>query len=311
MSNIRVDCFDVIAILTLGAPIGCLDGQDRFGLIQKIKGFRDYASLVSQMPWLHRVFQDNPLLRRVKPSPFMGVVRSTVQHRLENFTLEDPQRPDLLSHFVASHSAYPGVMTDHQVLISASGNFIAGGLSPSSTFNELCYYLATHPICQERLFRELKEAKCSFPAGFDEVKHLPYLEGVIREAYRLHNSTSVNLQRVTGPAGIVLPDGTTLPGSVNIGCPAGTINRDTAIFGPDAEDYNPERWMQGEGEAYEAYEERRKLMDRSELSFGQGSRTCIGKNIVALEIFKVLATLVGLFKVCPGHTCGRCCQRGY
>jgi hypothetical protein len=39
-------------------------------------------------------------------------------------------------------------------------------------------------------------------------------------------------------------------------------------------------------------------MKKMELTFGLGSRSCTGKNIRFLEIFKVIATLLPQFKVC-------------
>ncbi|KAJ9606314.1 hypothetical protein H2200_009275 [Cladophialophora chaetospira] len=292
-------CFDVVSKITMGKPLGSMDGEghDAYGLVQRVRAFGFYAGLVSQMPWLHKVFQDNPLMRKTRPSPFVPVVRGIVQARLLNPDPEDQPRPDLLSHFVATHGGYPELMDHKQILISTSGNLIAGGLSPSAAFDELCRYLATHPESQDKLYQELQQAQCSQPvASYDEAKNLPYLEGTIREAYRLHSSTSFNLQRVAGAAGLTLPNGVHIPQGTNIGCPAGAINQNVRVFGDDADEYRPERWMRAKDETEEAYIERRKLMDRTDMTFGQGSRTCVGKYIAFLEFFKAAATLLAQFK---------------
>lgn len=289
----------------MGQPLGFLEGRDAFSLIRSVKAFGAYTGIVSQMPWLHKIFQDNFLMRNSKPSPFMKAVRKTVDFRLQERDADSQSRPDLLSHFIATHHEYPDSMDRQQVMISTSGNLIAGGLSPSKAFNEICYFLATNLLAQDRLFRELKQAKCAYPANYDEVRHLGYLEGVIKESLRLHSSTSFNLQRVTGPDGLRLPNGTLVPPRTNIGSPAGAINRDPRVFGADAEHFHPERWMQSPDESEEIYQERRRAMERTELSFGQGSRTCIGKSVALLEMFKAVATLAGQFRVrrlCPfGH----------
>ncbi|OCT54514.1 benzoate 4-monooxygenase cytochrome P450 [Cladophialophora carrionii] len=292
-------CFDVVSKITMGMPLGSMkgEGHDAYGLVQRVRAFGFYSGLVSQMPWLHKILQDNPLMRKTRPSPFMKVVGGTVQARLRTPDPEDQPRPDLLSHFVATHAGYPRLMDEKQVLIMTSGNLIAGGLSPSAAFDELCRYLATHPDSQDKLYGELQQAQCRLPASYDHVKNLPYLEGTIREAYRLHSSTSFNLQRVTGAAGLELPNGVRIPPNTNIGCPAGAINQDVRVYGADADEYNPERWMQRENETIEAYLERRKLMERTDMTFGQGSRACIGKNVAFLEFFKAVATLMAQFKV--------------
>ncbi len=282
----------------MGQPLGSMDrqGHDAYGLAQRVRAFGYYVGMVSQMPWLHKIFQDNPLMRKTRPSPFMKVVGETVRSRMEDPDPEN-QRPDLLSHFVATHGSYPDMMDQKQVLIQTSGNLIAGGLSPSVAFDTLCQYLVTHPESQDKLYRELKEAQCSVPATYDEAKALPYLEGTIKEAYRLHSSTSFSLQRVTGSAGLELPNGMRIPPGTNIGCAAGAIDQDVRVYGSDADEYRPERWMRAKEETTEAYVERRKLMDKTDLTFGQGSRTCIGKSVAFLEFFKAVATLMAQFKV--------------
>lgn len=293
-------CFDVVSKLTMGEPMGFLDGQDAYSLIKRVKAFGAYTGVVSQMPWLHKIFQDNPLMRKTKPSPFMNAVRKRVDSRLEKAEVESQSRPDLLAHFIATHQKQPD-MDRFQVLISTSGNLIAGGLSPGKTFNEMCYFLATNVQAQDKIVNELKEANCTEHASYDQLKQLGFLEGVVREAVRLHSSTSFNLQRTTGANGLELPNGINIPPYTNIGCPAGAINQDVRVFGADADVYKPERWLQAEDESQEAYIERRKAMERTELSFGQGSRTCIGKNIALMEMFKAVATLVGQFRVSHLH----------
>ena len=272
------------------------EGRDVHGMITRVKTFGKRAGLQANMPWLYTISTMNPLSRKHKPSVFYQTVQDLVTSRLQH---PDPagERPDLLSHFVATHNAQPRLMDEHQVKISASGNLIAGALSPGSTFDCLFRFLLAEPEAQAKLYSELQSADTSTPVQFDEVKDLPYLKGVIREAERLHQSSSFNLQRVVGPEGLKLPNGVFLPPKANVGCPAQATNQDTRVFGADASIYRPERWMRQKGEDEQMYEERIKLMDRVDLSFGQGSRTCIGKSIFRLEVFKALATLTVRFKV--------------
>lgn len=229
-------------------------------------------------------------MRKVKPSPFSLAVRETVQNRIRSSSTQGPH-PDLLSHFLATHGTTPDLMDIKQVTISASGNLVAGGFSPAMTFDALFRFLVLCPEAQDKLFTELQAAHIEGPAPFDDIKHLPYLQGVIREAERLHQSVSFSLQRVAGPNGLVLPSGICLPSGTKISCPIDVINQDLKVFGADAREYVPERWWRRKDEDEHSFELRRNLMDRTELTFGQGSRTCIGRNIFRLEIFKVLLHL--------------------
>jgi hypothetical protein len=58
---------------------------------------------------------------------------------------------------------------------------------------------------------------------------------------------------------------------VQVGMNAHVVHRDKRVFGEDADLFNPERWLESEA--------RNKEMEKYLLTFGAGSRTCVGKNI--------------------------------
>lgn len=60
------------------------------------------------------------------------------------------------------------------------------------------------------------------------------------------------------------------------------------MFGEDAGTFKPERWL--EKEYVRAHKE---LL----FGFGAGHRACIGRNLATVEIQKVVATVVGRYRV--------------
>jgi cytochrome P450 len=64
------------------------------------------------------------------------------------------------------------------------------------------------------------------------------------------------------------------PGT-SVGIPAFVYHRQCEAFGPDADKFRPERWLEASPQA-------KKEMESNFLSFGAGSRVCIGRNISML-----------------------------
>jgi cytochrome P450 len=75
------------------------------------------------------------------------------------------------------------------------------------------------------------------------------------------------------------------------------VHRDADVFGADTESFIPERWLQRDGEGKEEYEARIKRMREADMAFGNGNRTCLGRPLALVELYKVTATLFGRYKI--------------
>jgi cytochrome P450 len=249
------------------------------------------------MPWLDRFFKKT-LGNRLGSGPFGLYVRDRVQQRLQNKQPDtDASKPDLIGHFASAQEKYPDIMTDGQIGVLSAGNLFAGSQSPSHVLDTICNFLATSPPGQRRLYQELTDVKCTYPATLQQIQSLPYLDGVIREGYRLHGVGFFILERVTPAGGLRLPSGQHLPAGIKVGMSSHGLSRREDVFGYDADEFKPDRWMRRGGESVEAFAKRRLVMERCDMTFGYGSRVCIGKNIATMELYKAVATLVGLFEV--------------
>jgi cytochrome P450 len=124
---------------------------------------------------------------------------------------------------------------------------------------------------------------------WNDVRDLPYLSAVIKEALRCHPAVGLVLERIV-PAGGVTVAGEFFPAGTNIGCSAWTVHQDKNIFGADPEVFRPERWI-------EASEAKQSEMNGYLFAFGAGSRTCTGKNISLLEMHKLVPAVLRSFEV--------------
>lgn len=87
---------------------------------------------------------------------------------------------------------------------------------------------------------------------------------------------------------------TVLPAGTNLGCSAWTLHRETEVWGEDADTWRPERWI-------DASDAKKSEMKNSMFAFGAGARTCIGKNISYLEMYKLVPAFLRAFDVSRLH----------
>ncbi|KAM7199664.1 hypothetical protein V8F33_004316 [Rhypophila sp. PSN 637] len=215
--------------------------------------------------------------------------------------------PDLLSKFLAAREARPDFMTDTLVQTMAVSMAFAGSETTAISLSSVFYFLLRNPRALDKLYAELDAAArkgvfSDYESGlvtWHESQTLPYLDACVKEAFRLHPAAGLLLERIT-PAGGIEIAGEFVPGGTIVGCSAWIIHRNEDIFGSDVEEFRPERFIVPaglEGEEKEREEQKVKVRNGHLMQFGMGSRTCIGKNISLLEIYKLVPSLLRRFEI--------------
>lgn len=207
------------------------------------------------------------------------------------------RRGDLLSMFLKAKTERPDFMTDQRVLTMAVSMAFAGSETIAISLSAVFYYLLKNPRCYHTLRLEIANAvktgqiqdRPSCLVSWNESQTLPYLDACIKEAFRMHPAAGLPLERITPPQGANIC-GRHIPAGTIVGCSAWVIHRLPEIYGEDVDHYRPERWL-------EADKERLKEMNSSMFHFGAGPRTCIGKNISLLEIYKLVPSFLRRFEV--------------
>jgi cytochrome P450 len=216
-------------------------------------------------------------------------------------------QPDLLSKFVQAKTDRPEFMTDSLVMTMAVSMAFAGSETTAISLSSVFYYLLKNPRCMQKLINELDEK--AREGYFKDNEHglvtwgesqgLVYLDACIKEAFRLHPAPGLPMERVVPAQGADI-GGRFVKGGTIVGVSAWVVHRNREIFGEDVEVFRPERWIvrEGAGVVKEEEEKRVKEMGGVMLQFGMGARTCIGKNISLLEIYKLVPTVLRRFEVC-------------
>ena len=236
--------------------------------------------------------------------PITTFAKTNMNERLEEIAAsksggqeEMGRRGDLLSMFLKAQADRPEFMTDERVLVMAVSMAFAGSETTAISLAAVFYYLSKNLRCYHKLKEEIEGAVENGtvenrPDGlvtWAESQKLPYLDACIKEAFRLHPAAGLPLERVTPPQGVEIC-GEHIPGGTIVGCNAWVIHRRKEVYGEDVDHYRPERWL-------EANKEQLKEMNACMLQFGAGPRTCIGKNISLLEVYKLVPSFLRRFEV--------------
>ncbi|PSK38150.1 Isotrichodermin C-15 hydroxylase [Elsinoe australis] len=311
--------FDVIGELTWSKRLGYIErNEDVEGVVAFLGGFLSYSAVVGQMPWLDLVWKKNPLRLQLERWGFMKKVFPVTKFALDRAAdrqgemekimetgkvSEKPGRGiDLLSKFQLARHDHPEFMTDDQVLASCTSMIFAGSETTAISLSSVFYYLLKHPTVYAKLMQELDENAANgtieerdyHQVSWAEAQKLPYLDAVIQESFRMHPAAGLILERITPPQGIEI-GGKHIPGGVIVGCNPWVLHRRPEIFGEDVDTFRPERWL-------EATPAQLREMKATMFQFGAGPRTCIGKNISLLEIYKLVPTFLRNFEIemdCP------------
>lgn len=148
------------------------------------------------------------------------------------------------------------------------------------------FYVCQVPDVLSKLRRELDPIMPedgSIP-DIAELQALPYLSAVIREGLRLSYGVTTRLPRIAHED-IVYK---------NFVIPAGTPVSQTPYFilmhpevFPEPQRFRPERWIEAE--------EAGNRLDRYLVSFGKGTRQCLGLNLAYAEMYLALAAIAHRF----------------
>ncbi|KAK0723551.1 cytochrome P450 [Lasiosphaeria miniovina] len=302
--------FDVMAIMTYGKAFGFLErGEDVNHMIARLDARLDVISPESQMPWLDWLQRKNWVVNifRDRTNPFATIAASLIRDRqaalIATSSSEDAEKkapsPRLfIDHFLDAQETHPAVVDSRTVVIYTTTNIMAGSDTVAIALRTLFYMVLRHAGVRARLLAELDAAApgLTFPVSWEQSQRLPYLDAVIQESLRIHPPVGLPLERVVPAAGLTMRDGSRVPAGVQVGCHAWPIHLLDPVWGPEPKQFRPERWLRAAGESAEAHAERVAAMKRTMLAFGAGSRMCMGRHLAAVQIAKLVPSLLMKFR---------------
>ncbi|KAF0497170.1 cytochrome P450 [Gigaspora margarita] len=217
----------------------------------------------------------------------------TINNISEKLVAEQKNAPvrgkDLLSLLVKENESLPVYeQLTHEELVSQVMILLAAGHeTTSTTLSWALYFLAKYPDIQDRLRKEVLGVftdRNHFPT-IDEIDQLKYLECIFKETLRIvppvPELPRYNLKDEI-MNGYVIPKGTPLMISIY------AIHHDPSIWGDDAENFNPSRWLDPEIKS--------KISNTHFLAFSAGPKNCLGLKMAHLELKSILSVIIRNFE---------------
>lgn len=287
---------DIIGLAGLGRDIGSLRNSDDalISLYEEIlepsyEKFVFFAlfmlfpqRLVRALPWKvnETVTRTTKDLRRMC-TEFLAEKKGRMKS-------ESTESVDILSVMLRSNNFSDGNLVDQLLTFLAAGHE-----TTSSAFTWATYLLATHPEKQDRLRAEIHEhipdPKALLEPSFDVpglLESLPYTNAVCKETLRLYPTVPVSARYAIRDTRIL---GQHVPSGTQVMVVPWATNRDPKLWGPNAGDFCPERWLDSpSGGADSNY---------AFLTFFHGPRSCIGQNFARAELRALVVAFVGDFEM--------------
>ncbi|RPD62175.1 cytochrome P450 [Lentinus tigrinus ALCF2SS1-7] len=194
-------------------------------------------------------------------------------------------------------------MSQEEIMAQMKVLILAGYETTSISLTWALIELSRKPETQARLREELKEQFPTSDPSWEQLTNgagLHYLDAVVHEILRIHPPLAVT-SRVAAKDDIIplsqplrLPNGevthhVAVAEGQEVAIPIGYINTAKELWGEDAGEFRPERWLTPEGLPKKAQEVQGH---RHLLTFVDGHRMCLGRGFALAEFKAVLGVLI-------------------
>lgn len=285
---------DTISSLSYSTPFGFLAAdQDLYSYLSTTALRLPILMLTTVYPLLVTALS-SPILKPLLPSDkdllgfgrIQSVVKSHVSSRFTTANTDTTtvkiEENDMLTSFII-HG-----LTQAEAESEAILQFIAGSDTTATAIRATLLYILTNPRILHNIHAELSSVGYTTTtppsdrviSSHDSITLLPYMQATIKEGLRMHPPVPALLSKDVPPGGDTWK-GVYLPPGTKVGfCILGAM-RDKDIWGEDAGEFRPERWIGVEEEKL------REMKSTLSLVFGNGRWQCLGREIAMMELNKI------------------------
>ncbi|KAI1134365.1 cytochrome P450 [Hypoxylon sp. FL0543] len=220
-----------------------------------------------------------------------NVCRDLIREKKEKL-----QRKELKDRDILSVALESGVFTEDN-LVDQLMTFLAAGHETTATaMTWAIYMLCKNPEVQARLRAEIREKLPPIDSDREvtsqEIDQMPYLNAVCSEVLRYYAPVPLTLREAAVDTSI---QGHYVPKGTSVVLSPWATNLDETLWGPDAHEFKPERWVP-KGPKDKRAASGGATSNYAFMTFLHGPRSCIGLQFAKAEFACLLATWVGRFE---------------
>ncbi|KAF9177243.1 hypothetical protein BGZ51_007511 [Haplosporangium sp. Z 767] len=312
---------DAFAKLSFGLDINSMgkDGKDPFG-----SAF-DYAVVETDERFMNPLWRITERLtfKSNKMKQAVQVIDKYAYDAIRKRRKETPEeaqirqgetgREDLLDLFMKWRDDDGRELSDLELRDVFINFIIAGRDTTAQALSWMYYEVMKNPEVEKNIWQELEQVG-NKPTYEMLTREMRYSNAVFLEALRLYPPVPRNLK--TAVADDVLPDGTLVKAGDRIMFSTYAIGRNRSVWGPQAPEFLPERWFEGNTIELEkgllsnrtyprdhVWPKVRKETAFKFSSFNAGPRICLGQTFATLEALTVINMISSRFQfvLVPGQ----------
>ncbi|KAL6126019.1 hypothetical protein ACLB2K_074070 [Fragaria x ananassa] len=260
MQDLLMRCtLDSIFKVGFGIELNCLEESSKSG-IGFMKAF-DESTALTYRRYVDPFWKVKRFLNigsEASLRNYVKVIHDFVDHLIRSKRKllaeekDGKEKEDILSRFLVESEKDPEQMTDKYLRDIVLNFMIAGKDTSANTLSWFFYMLSKNPLIQEKVAQEVRDVVgLDHEANIDEfvakitdaaLDKMHYLHATLTETLRIY--PAVPLDGRSAETDDILPDGFRVKKGDRITYMAYAMGRMTYIWGKDAEDFRPERWLE-------------------------------------------------------------------
>ncbi|THU89650.1 cytochrome P450 [Dendrothele bispora CBS 962.96] len=207
---------------------------------------------------------------------------------IKNRALKGEEQPPSFCATLAESQTRHG-MSDEECAWIAGVLYGAGQETTGTVLKWFLLAMVSYPHVQEKAQDELdRVVGRARPPSFSDMKHLPYIQAIVKEILRWQTPLTVGVPHATSEddyyEGYFIPKGTVCMANVM------GLHRDPEIYGPDADEFRPERHLNDDGEIKDE-------KSQGHFTYGFGHRICVGRHVANNSLFIAIAIMLWAMKI--------------